>query len=177
MRSAFLTAHAPSSPADVVPELQRISIEVDPRLILGARSMSDPSDPQRLIMRGVSLGIGLVLLSVLFLCTAGVFALISFNVTKRHREIGIRAALGASPRRVLVTVLAQSATQLSIGVVVGLLVVAITPEFSLDGFPIDRDPRLIAGVAAIMVLVGLLAAVGPARRGLEIQPTDALKEG
>jgi predicted permease len=177
MRSAFLTAHAPSSPADVVSELQRISIEVDPGLILGARRLSDSSDPEKVIMRGVSLGIGLVLSSVLLLCTAGVFALISFNVTKRHKEIGIRSALGASPRRVLVTVLAQSATQLSIGVVVGLLVVAITPEFSLDGLPIDRDPRLIAGVAAIMVVVGLLAAVGPARRGLRVQPTDALKEG
>jgi putative ABC transport system permease protein len=177
VRSAFLIARAPSSPADVVPELYRITTAVDPGLILGAGPMSDPGDPIRTLMRGVSLGIGFVLSSVLLLCTAGVFALISFNVTKRHREIGIRSALGASPRRVLVTVMAKSATQLAIGVAVGLLVVAITPEFSLDGLPIDRDPRLIAAVAGIMVVVGLLAAVGPARRGLSIQPTEALKDG
>ena len=117
-----------------------------------------------------------VLLSLL-LCTAAVFSLMSFNVTQRQREIGIRSALGASPRRLLASVMARSAKQLSIGVVVGFLVVAVTPPFSLDGLPIERDPRLIAAVAVLMVAVGLLAAVGPARRGLRIQPTEALREG
>jgi ABC-type antimicrobial peptide transport system permease subunit len=100
----------------------------------------------------------------------------SFNVTQRIREIGIRSALGASPQRVLRSVMARSARQLAIGVVVGLIIVAITPPIELDGLPVYRDLRLVVGVAAIMVAIGLAAALGPARRGLRVQPTEALRE-
>jgi predicted permease len=178
MDGAFLTAHVSSSPTDVVPQLGRIILAVDPGLLFGTGPLSAPPDPMRALMLGVSLGIGLVLFSVLLLCTAGVFALISFNVTSRHREIAIRSALGASPRRVLAGVMAHSAKQLSLGVALGFLVVTAMPPFSLGfGLRIQRDPRLIVAVAIVTVAVGLLAAVGPARRGLRIQPTEALREG
>jgi ABC-type antimicrobial peptide transport system permease subunit len=73
--------------------------------------------------------------------------------------------------------MARSAKQLSIGVAVGLSMVAATPPVELGGVPIERDPRVLAAVALLMVVVGLLAAAGPARRGLRIQPTEALREG
>jgi ABC-type lipoprotein release transport system permease subunit len=60
---------------------------------------------------------------------------------------------------------------------VGFVVVAVTPPFSLDGLPIERDPRLLLAVAVLMVAVGLLAAGGPARRGLRLRPTEALRGG
>ena len=123
-------------------------------------------------------GFGLVILSVLLLSTAGIFSLMSFDVTQRRREIGIRSALGANQRRVLAGVMARSVKQLGIGVMVGLGVLAAVPPMELDfGVGVERDMRLIIGVAVLMVTVGLLAAAGPVRRGLRIQPSEALREG
>jgi len=123
-------------------------------------------------------GFGLVILSVLLLSTAGIFSLMSFDVTQRRREIGIRSALGANQRRVLAGVMARSVKQLGIGVMVGLSVLAAVPPMELDfGVGVERDMRLIIGVAVLMVTVGLLAAAGPVRRGLRIQPSEALREG
>ena len=59
---------------------------------------------------------------------------------------------------------------------VGLLVLAVLPPINLDGFVVERDMRLIIGVAVLMVTVGLLAAAGPVRRGLQIQPAESLRE-
>jgi ABC-type antimicrobial peptide transport system permease subunit len=56
------------------------------------------NDPLRVVTIGLAVVMGLVLTSVLLLCSAGVFALMSFNMTQRRREIGIRSALGASRR-------------------------------------------------------------------------------
>lgn len=123
-------------------------------------------------------GFDLVILSVLLLSTAGIFSLMSFDVTQRRREIGIRSALGANQRRVLAGVMARSVKQLGIGVMVGLSVLAALPPMELDfGVGVERDMRLIIGVAVLMVTVGLLAAAGPVRRGLRIQPSEALREG
>jgi putative ABC transport system permease protein len=175
--SAYLTVRVPSGPDALIPEVQRTVIEVDPGLrIVHAAAMTDERNPVRAGMRLAAVGMGLVLLSVLLLCTAGVFSLMSFNVTQRRREIGIRSALGASPRRVLASVMTRSAKQLSTGVAIGAVIVALMPPLSLDGLPIDKDPRLVALLAALMVGVGLAAAAGPARYGLRIQPTEALRE-
>jgi putative ABC transport system permease protein len=179
MRSANLTVRVPSGPDALVPGAQRIVSEVDPGLrLVHAAAMTEERNPIRAGMRLAATGIALVLLSVLLLCTAGIFSLMSFNVTQRRREIGIRTALGASPRRVLAGVMARSAKQLSIGVALGAVVVALTPStvFTLDGVPIDRDPRLVVLLAVLMLGVGLAAAAGPARRGLRIQPTEALRQ-
>lgn len=99
----------------------------------------------------------------------------SFAVARRRREIGIRAALGANPRRLLASIFSRALGQLAIGVAIGALVAALLP------LPMGNTPMLGKGVvllltvAVFMIVVGLLAAVGPARRGLRIQPTEALK--
>jgi ABC-type antimicrobial peptide transport system permease subunit len=98
----------------------------------------------------------------------------SFTVTKRRREIGIRAALGADPRRVLTGVFARAAAQLGAGILAGL-VLAATFEW-LTGDMGRRAFLLLPVVSALMLAVGLFAALGPARRGLAVQPTEALRE-
>jgi hypothetical protein len=108
-----------------------------------------------------------VMLSVLLLSAAGIYAMMSFTVAKRRREIGIRAALGADPRRILTSIFARAAAQLGAGVLGGVVIAA---AFVMDGLVI------LPGVAALMIIVGLLAALGPARRGLAVQPTEALRE-
>lgn len=121
-----------------------------------------------------------MILSVLLLSAAGLYALMSFTVNRRRREIGIRSALGAQPLRLLAGVLRRALGQVALGAGVGIL--AAIP---LNGFlsMVIEDmgkaniPGVIPAAAGFMVVVGLLATAGPARRGLRIEPTEALRDG
>ena len=66
-----------------------------------------------------ALALAVVTLSVLLLSAAGIYALMSFTVTRRRREIGIRAALGAHPRRILASIFSRALGQLALGLMVG----------------------------------------------------------
>jgi predicted permease len=126
-----------------------------------------------------------VTLSVLLLSVAGIFAMLSFTVAQRRREIGVRAALGANPRQIVGGVFRRAASQLGTGVAVGL-VVALALERVTDGMILGSSAAgvglrgsvvLMPIVAAIVMTVGLLAALGPVRRGLAVHPTEALRDG
>jgi putative ABC transport system permease protein len=123
-----------------------------------------------------ALAFAVVALSVLLVAAAGIYALMSFTVTRRRKEIGIRSALGAHPRRILQSVFARALRQLATGVAIGSAVAwwldAATNGELLGG----RSLVLLPIVASIVLAVGLLAALGPARRGRRIQPTEALRE-
>src|SRR3972149_3162685 len=115
-------------------------------------------------------------LAMALLAAAGIYAMMSFPVARRRREIGIRQALGADPRRLLAGIFSRASAQLGLGVLTGLvLAVAVSwagGRYLLPG----RGVALVALAVALMVTIGLLAAPGPARRGLAVQPTEALKE-
>jgi putative ABC transport system permease protein len=100
-------------------------------------------------------------------------------VAQRRREIGIRTALGAPPHRVLQSIFARVTVQVGIGVLVGIgaAVTLESPITAAIGWPALFGSRalVIPAIAVIMLLAGVFAAVGPARRGLRIQPTEALR--
>jgi ABC-type antimicrobial peptide transport system permease subunit len=102
--------------------------------------------------------------------------MMSFTVAKRRREIGIRSALGADPRRVLTAIFRRAAAQLGSGVLAGLFLVTLVDRVTRGDMMDGRALFLVPAVALLMVVIGLLAALGPARRGLAIQPTEALRE-
>lgn len=123
-----------------------------------------------------ALTLALVTLSVVLLSTAGIYALMSFTVSQRRREIGIRTALGADPYRILRSIFSRAAVQLAIGVALGLGVAALLENLTGGEVMNGRGAVLLPAVSLLMMSVGLLAALGPARRGLEVQPTEALRE-
>ena len=173
----FLVVRVPGETAAFVPELRRITTAVDPTLVLGTVTpLGDLGGVLSSMIGAGALAFGIVFAAGLLLCAAGVFALMSFSVTQRRREIGVRSALGAHPRRVLVNVLGRSLRQVVLGVALGVFVVWAIPPINADGIIIDASAGPIALVALLMVGVGVLAAVGPARRGLRIHPTEALRE-
>jgi putative ABC transport system permease protein len=167
---------APTRPADFAPRLREIAAAVDPTLRLGTTYSLDQLDEQgQLAMRLVALVIGLVLLSVFLLSAAGVYALTSFTVLQRRREIGIRTALGAHPRQVLLGVFARVARQLALGLALGIAAAAVIEAGSGGELMGGRGRVLLPAFGVIMAIVALLGALGPARRGLRIQPTEALR--
>ena len=116
-------------------------------------------------------------LSLLLLSAAGLYALMSFTVTQRRHEIGIRSALGAHPRLVLAGIFRRAIWQVGTGAMAGL-VLALLIDYYL---PIERIggrtvPGVLPGAVIFMLLIGLLSALGPARRGLQVAPTEALRD-
>jgi len=161
-------------PAGFAERFRAIGAEIDPALQLRrVATLSTFYDELRSLWRHLAWGIGLVTISVLLLSAAGIYALMSFAVAQRSREIGVRTALGARPYQILVSIFGRVTRQLALGVLAGsLLSCAI---FLIAELPMSRAAILLVSVAAIMLAVGLLAAVGPARRGLHIQASEALR--
>jgi predicted permease len=149
---------------------------VDPALRMGemqARYQADSEDA--LAVRLVALALSCILLTVLLFSAAGVYSLMSFAVSQRRREIGIRSALGASSIDVLRSVFTRVAVQVGTGVVLGLLGAMMIAPLSDDEVLAQRLAIVTPAIALIMVVVGVVAAYGPARRSLRIQPTEAVR--
>ncbi|MPY91357.1 MAG: FtsX-like permease family protein, partial [Luteitalea sp.] len=110
-----------------------------------------------------------------WISAAGVYALMSFTVSQRRKEIGIRSALGASPYRVLMSLFSRVASQVGVGVVVGIAGAILLERFTGDVTTSARAPLVVPAIALLMVVVGFFAAFGPARQGLKIDPSEALR--
>ncbi len=166
-----------TSPASYVARLRTLAAEVDPALHLyELRTTTEAEREQRQGLLYVAVGVVMVTASVLLLSAAGIYAMMSFTVARRRREIGIRAALGAAPGRLLGSIFARASAQLGVGVAAGL-VLAFAVDAAMGGGPLSREGTvLLPSVAALMLVIGLLAAILPARRGLAVQPTEALRE-
>jgi len=102
----------------------------------------------------------------------------SYSVSKRLRELGIRVALGAQRKEVLRAALGPAFVLLLSGSVAGLVLgIAATKVLSLIVYQATpRDPLVLAGVAAAMLVLGLAATWIPARRALSADPLALLRE-
>ncbi len=112
----------------------------------------------------------------LFLAAAGLYGVMSFAVTQRTREMGVRSALGAQGVQLIALVMRKSIVQLAIGLVLGLLL-ALLASGALQ--PVlyhvnPRDAAVFAGVVITLALASLLASFLPARRVTKIDPVLAL---
>jgi len=128
----------------------------------------------------VTVLLGAVVVSVLLLSAAGLYALMSFTVNQRTREIGIRSALGAQPRRLLAGIFRRALGQVGAGAAVGILLAVPLNRFlstAIEDMRHASIPGVVPMTAVFMIVVGLLAAAGPARRGLRVDPTEALRDG
>lgn len=135
-------------------------------------------------LRTFALAAAFATLSVLLLSAAGIYAMLSFTVARRRREIGIRAALGANPARIVRGIFARASAQLGAGVAVGLILALaldritggmVMGRASADTVGVQGAFAILPIVAAVVMTVGLLAALGPARRGLAVQPAEAMR--
>ncbi len=111
----------------------------------------------------------------LFLSAGSIFSLMSVSIARRSREIGLRAALGASSAQLLTSIFSRPVLLLGTGIAAGnivLLLLTLSDGELTRSMVIGRMPAM----SAVMLMVGLLACVEPARRALRIDPTNALKQ-
>jgi ABC-type antimicrobial peptide transport system permease subunit len=112
------------------------------------------------------------------LTAAGLYGVMSYIVTQRTREIGVRMALGATRRQVLNMVVRQLGTITAIGIGAGVAgALVLTRWISSMLFGIDpADPVVYAGVSVLLAVVALLAAALPSGRASRIDPMRALRD-
>ncbi|MBA2571979.1 MAG: ABC transporter permease [Gemmatimonadetes bacterium] len=183
----YMVIHAQGDPMSLIPRVRAIAGAVDPTLRLSEIQRVDQVTSPLLWILGMWVRITLVLTAVaLLLSLAGIYAVLSFTVARRTREIGVRVALGASRRRVITEIFRRPLTQVAIGVAVGGVLVGAAAfimsghvpdqpiDFSKPG-PSPAQVALLVAYAALMFVVCLLACIVPTRRALRIQPSEALR--
>ncbi len=160
--------------AAFAPRLRAVAAAVDPTLRVDAVARMDTlSNPGiEFAMFWVRL-LAVVSAVAMLLSMAGIYAVMSFTVARRTREIGIRVALGASRRRVVGAIFARPLAQVALGVAAGGVLTVM-----LSGGVEEATPGTLAGALAYTVLMAgvcLLACVVPTRRALRVQPTEAMR--
>ena len=114
----------------------------------------------------------------LLLAIVGLYGVLAYSVARRTREIGIRIAIGASPGDVMGMMVREFArllvTGIGIGLVLALFVTRPLSMFFVPGLSAS-DPATYAAVIAVLGVTGMLAAVGPVRRALGVDPLECLR--
>jgi predicted permease len=174
-----LALHAGVDPAAMSRRLQEIGTNLDPTLRLDdVRRLDEVLSETQMSSNLTSYALAIVTLSVLVLSAAGLYALMSFTVTLRRREIGIRTALGARPGRMLASIFARALWQIAAGVVVGATVALVLHRrLNIEVEGGWHIPGILPAAAIFIVTIGLLSAAGPARRAVQVDPTQALRDG
>jgi predicted permease len=160
----------------LAPRLRQIAATIDPGLrVEDVAGVVEVWDQSQKLTRLIATAIVVVMASVLLLSAAGIYAMMSFTVARRRREIGIRAALGADARRILAGIFGRAAAQIGVGVALGVTVASGLDWLAGGSLAGGHPLTLVPAVVAVMTVVGLAAALAPARRGLAVQPVEALR--
>jgi putative ABC transport system permease protein len=176
--------HAKGDPLALLPRVRAVAGALDPTLRLAEIQRMDQVADDLLWTVGLFLRGTLGMTAVaLLLSLAGIYAVLSFTVSRRTREIGVRVALGASQRGVLVAIFRRPLTQVGLGIaagaaLIGFGAVGLSHTYQFQDWP-NRlslgQVALLVAYAAFMLGVCLLACVVPTRRALRVEPIVAMR--
>jgi putative ABC transport system permease protein len=159
----------------VVADLRRIVWELDPDLpVFNVRSLTDHIE-RNLIFRRIPARMFVVLGPMLLVLAAiGIYAVVSYTVSLRTTEIGVRLAIGATPARIIRQVVRENLGVIGVGALAGWLMAFVVAADVLPGGTID--PAVFFGMPLILLVVAALACWLPARRATRVLPMSALRQ-
>lgn len=177
-RTVSLAIRTTGDPLAFVPTLRSLVREIDPTV-----PVDDIMTMERRVERSVARPrfaaalLGALAAVGLLLAAMGIYSVLAYAVTERYREIGVRTALGATPREVMRLFFAQGLVVTAMGLALGLLGARLAAPLlaSLLYGVGPTDAATLAAVSAAVVLVALAAAVLPARRAARVDPVSALR--
>jgi hypothetical protein len=173
--------HAGGDPEALAPRVRQLVAEVDADLV------AEPPVLLSSFYQGdwyifMALAVGLLLLVgvLVVLASSGIYAMMSFSVSERTREIGIRAALGASRRALVLTILRRSLIQIAVGAALGLplaarLFFALRQDTGQSSSPVAAIAVAMALAVGVVSLVAVCSCLAPTRRVLGIAASEALR--
>jgi predicted permease len=164
-------------PEGLVPSLLSIAKTIDPNLFPEIQLLKNSYQGKLQGAEYSALSAGLLGITALLLACIGIAGLVSYAVSQRTKEIGIRMALGAKPSHVLSIVLGQLARPVIAGLLLGVGGAAASSRILrqvLYGVS-NLDPIAYLGAMGIFVLVAVSASLLPARRALRVDPMHALR--
>jgi predicted permease len=173
-----LAVHVGADPESFTPRLRALVAEVDPNaVVVSPMALDRVYEGDWYIVAAMSAGLLLGVGILLALAASGIYAIMSFTVAERTREIGLRTALGAHPRQVAYAVARRSLTQLTAGVALGMPVAWFLFVKLGDGGAVSAMAFVASVVPGVLVLagMGLASCAAPTLRALRIAPTEALK--
>jgi predicted permease len=171
-----IAVHVPGGAAAVLPRLREIAGDISPELrLFNPMTLDRALDAHVYAYGGWAWFLAVAGSLAILLTNAGIYAIVSYTVSRRTREIGVRVALGADQGQIVWTVLAAMAKRVVIGILIGALL--FTP------MALEMGPAMGIGLSAwalgmaylaLMVGVCMAACLAPTRRALSIEPTEAL---
>ena len=178
----LMVQSATSDPLGLVPAVRSAVAHVDPDQPVSDLQSMEQIVSDSLGSRKVSLSLLMTFAGLaLILAVIGIYGVMSYSVTQRTQEIGIRMALGADRDEVMLMIAKQAARLVGVGVAVGL-VLSIGLSFGLSRVLADQlfgvkatDPLTFGAVAAMLAVVALTASGVPAQRATRINPVQALR--
>ncbi|HEX8351489.1 MAG TPA: ABC transporter permease [Pyrinomonadaceae bacterium] len=178
LRNVTLAVRSRLEPAVLAAAVRREVREVDPgQPAYGVRTMRAVLDGTVTDRRLNMTLLGVLSALALALAVVGIYGVMSYNVARHTREIGIRMALGAQKTHIHRLVIGRGAALALAGVLVGL-VLALWLTRLMTGLLFDvsaTDPATFAGIAALLFAVALVACYVPARRAVKVDPLVALR--
>jgi len=174
----YLVVRTAGDPETIAPALRQIVAAADAdQPIASIRTMDTIIGMNVADRREQIVLLGAFAALALLLASLGLYGVLSYAVSQRSREIGLRLALGATTRSVLAMVLGRGAMLIGVGLAVGgaaAWAAARTMASVLRGVT-PGDPATYAGVSALLVAIGLVASYLPARRAAQLDPSEVLR--
>ncbi|MGE0040996.1 MAG: ABC transporter permease [Vicinamibacterales bacterium] len=168
----------PGALAALPARLRQTVRRADPSLpVVGMQTFEETIDRALFTERILALLSAAFGLLATLLAAVGLYGVMTYTVSRRTREIGIRIALGAEQHRVLWLVLREVALLTATGIVIGIpAALGLSRLVSSQFFGVSAgDPATLAGAAAVLATVGLVAGYIPARRAARVEPVLALR--
>jgi ABC-type antimicrobial peptide transport system permease subunit len=174
----FLVLHTSLPPSSLTPPMRRALAQIDSSLpLFSVRTMDQVIAENAQGQQFLSLLVGSFAALALALAAVGIYGVLSYAVTERTREIGIRMSLGASRGRVLGEVMWEGMCLAAIGLVAGMAGAfasgRVLASFLHEVTP--ADPTILIMTAGLLAVVALVACYLPARRAARLDPIAALR--
>jgi len=166
-----------SAPMRVATSVEGTLHSMEPEAPVEIRTLEDVVGSTIARPRAVSMLVGVFALLALALAAIGVYGVMAYSVRERTQEIGVRAALGASPKAVFRLVLGQALRLVLFGLAAGLVAAAAFTRV-LEGllFQVEPlDPGTFAATTLVLLAVATIASYVPARRATHMTPADVLR--
>jgi len=176
--SAMLFLRAAGDPERLLGPLRALLRELDPRLpVYDIRTMPDRMALATVRPRYTTWVLGTFAAAALALAAVGIYALLSFEVARRRKEIGIRMALGSGSGRVVRGVMGRGLTLAAVGILLGIPLAMVLSRFlaSLLFGVTPGDPLTYVGISLLLGLVAATATLLPARAATRVNPMEAIR--